>query len=511
MTIIKKPGALLLTCCAVGVLAGANPVWAADIYNCAEVSATTEGDIDSSPNPTNSYDSAALQAAFTATPQTNQDDESCALVAVELIYDFGDAPDDIGGTATGYMTATSNHEIVPGLMLGAAVDEEAAGQPSADADGDGADEQGVVIPSMTDGQALTLAATVTNTTTRDAQLACWIDYNGDGVFATDTSEFGAVSVPAGTAAGTAFNVVMPQVPATATADTKGMSYARCRLTTDVLSLTSVAATGSLFDGEMEDYKVTFTAAPQFDLALRKTLAVGQATNVQVGDTVTYAIEVINQGGIEARAIQVIDYIPPGMELDDANWTANVDGTSATLNTPIASLATGATTAGTPAAVQITLKVKATAAKGVKNNKAEILAANDDKDVAAVDVDSVMDSDPNNDHLTDDVVDNSGTPADEDDHDVAQVTVDPTVDIKLTKTVDKSTARRGDTIVYTLTAVNNGPDAATGVVVTDKLPANLSYVSNDAAPGVFDATTGVWTIGGMEVDQPVVINITTTIK
>jgi uncharacterized repeat protein (TIGR01451 family) len=40
---------------------------------------------------------------------------------------------------------------------------------------------------------------------------------------------------------------------------------------------------------------------------------------------------------------------------------------------------------------------------------------------------------------------------------------------LTKVADKTEAKRGETVVYTLTATNAWPDAATGVAVTDKLP------------------------------------------
>ncbi len=52
MTNVKS---LLLTCCAVGVLAAANQSWAADatITNCAQVSAQGEADTDSTPQQQN--------------------------------------------------------------------------------------------------------------------------------------------------------------------------------------------------------------------------------------------------------------------------------------------------------------------------------------------------------------------------------------------------------------------------------------------------------------------------
>jgi uncharacterized repeat protein (TIGR01451 family)/gliding motility-associated-like protein len=50
------------------------------------------------------------------------------------------------------------------------------------------------------------------------------------------------------------------------------------------------------------------------------------------------------------------------------------------------------------------------------------------------------------------------------------------DLSLTKTVSKTAVMIGDTIKYTVTVKNAGPDAATNVEVSDKLPAGLSFVS-----------------------------------
>lgn len=74
---------------------------------------------------------------------------------------------------------------------------------------------------------------------------------------------------------------------------------------------------------------------------------------------------------------------------------------------------------------------------------------------------------------------------------------PSTDLALTKVVDKPTVKRGDTVVYTLTITNTGANAATGVVVTDKLPAGVSHVSNDGDGvnnGSYDKASGVWTVG-----------------
>ena len=112
-----------------------------------------------------------------------------------------------------------------------------------------------------DGDALTINVVATNTTSKTANIGCWIDYNGDGVFAADASEFGSGSVPAGSSNVTV-NIPMPTVPADASKKTGGASYARCRLSTDAIAATNMK--GALTYGEVEDYKVTFTAKPVFD-------------------------------------------------------------------------------------------------------------------------------------------------------------------------------------------------------------------------------------------------------
>ena len=50
------------------------------------------------------------------------------------------------------------------------------------------------------------------------------------------------------------------------------------------------------------------------------------------------------------------------------------------------------------------------------------------------------------------------------------------DLSLMKTASVASATTGDRIVYTLTARNNGPDAAQDVIITDTLPTAIAFVS-----------------------------------
>ena len=53
---------------------------------------------------------------------------------------------------------------------------------------------------------------------------------------------------------------------------------------------------------------------------------------------------------------------------------------------------------------------------------------------------------------------------------------------------------GDTITFTVTLTNKGPDAATNVEVSDQLPAGLSFVSAIPSQGVYGPGSGIWTVG-----------------
>ncbi|HYZ97300.1 MAG TPA: hypothetical protein VE575_01040, partial [Acidimicrobiales bacterium] len=61
-------------------------------------------------------------------------------------------------------------------------------------------------------------------------------------------------------------------------------------------------------------------------------------------------------------------------------------------------------------------------------------------------------------------------------DRADLTVTPAADLSVTKVADETSPLVGDTVTYELVVSNGGPSAATGVSVSDELPADLSLVS-----------------------------------
>lgn len=75
------------------------------------------------------------------------------------------------------------------------------------------------------------------------------------------------------------------------------------------------------------------------------------------------------------------------------------------------------------------------------------------------------------------------------------------DIEVTKTAQTTSSTTG---VFTIRVDNLGPDDATGVVVTDSLPAGVTYVSDDC--GGTPGTPWTWNVGGLVAFDSAVCDI-----
>ena len=71
---------------------------------------------------------------------------------------------------------------------------------------------------------------------------------------------------------------------------------------------------------------------------------------------------------------------------------------------------------------------------------------------------------------------------------------PSTDLAVTDVTGAATPPLSSTVTFTVTATNNGPDAATGVTVLDPLPSGLTYVSSTG--GSYDPMSGTWTVGAL---------------
>ena len=76
-----------------------------------------------------------------------------------------------------------------------------------------------------------------------------------------------------------------------------------------------------------------------------------------------------------------------------------------------------------------------------------------------------------------------------------INVPKAADLSINKVVNVSNPNYGDLVKWTLTVRNNGPDAATNVVVTDVLPAGLIFKSSDG-----NYVNGKWSVGNLNVGQ-----------
>ncbi len=252
------------------------------------------------------------------------DKSDFACVAI-IALDFGDLPDTTSGTGAGnYQTLLANNgprHTITGLKMGATVDGEPDGQPNATATGDGADEDGVTIPTLIVGQTATVVVNSSGT----AKLNAFFDWNNDGDFNDSGETITQLSVVAGN------NNLSVPVPAGAVT---GVNLgARFRLST-AGSLTSL---GAAADGEVEDYLVQVQAP---GITIEKTTNGASADfadgpdvqQIVPGATVTWQYLVTNNGTLDiARGgIQVSDNVVGNLMVNGVVQTLSAPYTGVTL-------------------------------------------------------------------------------------------------------------------------------------------------------------------------------------
>ena len=154
-----------------------------------------------------------------------------------LAVDFGDAPDPYPTTLT---DDGARHEAV-GPTLGDSRDEEVDGQPATDANGDGADEDGVAFGEIRVGQLDARVTVNVQNAPNGARLDAWIDFNGDGSWGGPFDR-----IASGVAVGEGDNTIEFDVPSDATS---GSHVARFRISTTG----GLSPSGLANDGEVEDY------------------------------------------------------------------------------------------------------------------------------------------------------------------------------------------------------------------------------------------------------------------
>jgi len=200
---------------------------------------------------------------------------------------------------------------------------------------------------------------------------------------------------------------------------------------------------------------TISAPTTADLSITKSTA---ATSVAAGGSISYTITLTNNGPHNATSVVMTDVLPASLLFQSISAPAGFScttpaiGANGTVTCNGASLANGASA---PFTLVVTVDGNAS---GTISNTAGVSAAQ-------------TDSTPGNSSAT-----------------ASPVTVNAaSADLSLAKTTNATQAVIGGTITYTITLTNNGPDAASSVVVSDVLPSSLLFQSI-SAPAGFSCTT-----------------------
>ncbi|GAA3896688.1 hypothetical protein GCM10022244_03570 [Streptomyces gulbargensis] len=240
--------------------------------------------------------------------------------------------------------------------------------------------------------------------------------------------------------------------------------------------------GNFLDG------VFFGTAPHVEL----TKAAIPAGPLEVGDVITYRITARNEGGGGAEALVLTDRIPEGTTYvpgslrivdgpnagpktdrkgdDQASYDAGTDqvvfhlGDGATGSQPGSLPNTGVLPGGTTVEYRVTID-RASGGKQLRNT-------------ATATYENRLGDTP------EPLTATSGE---------AVTEVRPAADLAVTKAADATTVTVGQTVTYRVTVRNDGPNGATGVTVTDRLPEGLVFLSATDSPGTYDPADGRWTL------------------
>ena len=214
-----------------------------------------------------------------------------------------------------------------------------------------------------------------------------------------------------------------------------------------------------------------------DLALMKVYTNG--TSLKYLGSAQFEITVFNQGNLAVQNVEITDYLPEGFSLSNASvqygWKLSGKLLKYTITNTLA--------AGASTNLVLILNHAGTIAPEKLTNRAEISKVFDglQQNVSAYDFDSTPDQDPSNDAggvpntNTDNVVSLDAS-IDEDDADPAGI---PVFDLALVKKLveNKLVYRKGDTVEYQITVINQGNVIAKDIEVMDYLHADYQFESS----------------------------------
>ena len=211
---------------------------------------------------------------------------------------------------------------------------------------------------------------------------------------------------------------------------------------------------------------SFVVTAQVDDKVRKSAS---SDEINYDDLVIWTLNITNNGPSNATNVVVTDILPEGLEWIEDNTNGGYDPQTGILRIDTLNV-------GEVYIVTIVTKVKKT---GNITNNVSVIADEYDYNVTN-----------NNDH--------------------ANINVNSACDLAVTKSVNASSVNLHDLVKWTITVSNNGPDTATGVIVSDLLPKSLIWVSDDSH-GSYNHDSGEWNIGELNKGSTVRLNIVSRVN
>ena len=197
------------------------------------------------------------------------------------------------------------------------------------------------------------------------------------------------------------------------------------------------------------------------------------TNPNVGDTVTYTINITNNGSVNATGLMITDDWPGGITYVSSSADKGTYDNGSTIWT------VGNLNIGTSAKLTITATVASRAGVIILDNMVRVSKV-----------------DQNDNEMPKQVAN-------------ASFTVQ-SADLTITNTVDNAAPNQQGNINYIINLTNNGPANATGVTVYDALPQGVTYVSSSTNQGSYDSKSGNWTVGNVTYGASAKLTITTSV-
>lgn len=221
------------------------------------------------------------------------------------------------------------------------------------------------------------------------------------------------------------------------------------------------------DGDTDNntnFSVDFGVIPNIDLEITKTLD-DAASSLVGGGQAFFDIDFQNNGPLDATGVVINDSIPAGMTIDQGN--SDFGGFTPTINGQDITVTVGSLAVAAPQSIRIAVTIDNGQTADLTNT-------------ATISGDEIETNEANN---SDDAL-------------VGLINTDLSI-AKSDNTAGSVVA--GEQFTYTITVTNGGPDTATGIVATDNLPDDLSFVSASFVTGSGTVTENPADSGDLTID------------